>query len=125
MVFWNQTYISAEASGKVLKFAKQGLPILFHGGLPNTTIGTAGQKTVTQNMASLSKFSNVKIVKDKQSLVAALQALDVKPRVSVESKKSSGNLYSVWRSSKNTELVYLYNKGSAASYDRLWWVIDI
>lgn len=89
------------------------------------TIGTAGQKTVTQNMASLSKFSNVKIVKDKQSLVAALEALDVKPRVSVESKKSSGNLYSVWRSSKNTELVCLYNKGSAASYDRLWWVIDI
>ncbi|KAH7020387.1 hypothetical protein EDB80DRAFT_821289, partial [Ilyonectria destructans] len=117
LVFWNQTYISAEASGKVLKFAKQGLPILFHGGVPNTTIGTSGQKTVTQNMASLSKFSNVKIVKDKQSLVAALQALDVKPRVSVESKKSSGNLYSVWRSSKNTELVYFYNKGSAASYD--------
>ncbi|KAM6504798.1 hypothetical protein FSOLCH5_015288 [Fusarium solani] len=117
LVFWNQTYISPEASEKVLKFAKQGLPILVHGGLPNTTIGTAGQQIVTQNMASLLKFPNVKVVEGSKSLAVALQALGVEPRVSVESKKSLGNLYSVWRSTKNTELVYLYNRGSAASYE--------
>ncbi|KAM5353547.1 hypothetical protein ACJ41O_000197 [Fusarium nematophilum] len=116
LVFWNQTYISPEASENVLNFAKQGLPIFFHGGLPKTTIGTAGQKNVTQNMAALLKFSNVKAVKDEKSLVASLQALGVKPRVSVESETSSEKLYSVWRSSGDTQLVYLYNKGPAASY---------
>ncbi|KAF4478574.1 hypothetical protein FAGAP_12315 [Fusarium agapanthi] len=120
LVISNQTYITSEASAKLLEFAAGGLPIFIIGNIPNITIGTHGQADVSANMDALvKKYPNVHVLKHGSSLNRALQTNGVKPRASVQNRSGSGSLYTFWRSDvqRDVELVYLYNKGSDTSVE--------
>ncbi|RFU24424.1 hypothetical protein B7463_g11914, partial [Scytalidium lignicola] len=99
LVLYNQTQISPAASQKLVEFATAGLPILIVGLVPNITIGTTGQDTVSANINRLvSRFRNVKILEPGQSLTAGLQTLRVKPRVGIQGGGNAEKFYTFWRS---------------------------
>ncbi|CAH0057191.1 unnamed protein product [Clonostachys solani] len=121
LVIENQFHISPDASQKLVDFAEAGLPIVVIGGLPNTTIGSSGQDVVSENIASLgsSHYTNVRFIENEDELVQVLDDLHVTPRVSVEASEpaaAAADLYTLWRSDANADYVFLYNKGSPATF---------
>jgi hypothetical protein len=121
LVLDQQTYISPEASEKLIELATKDLPIIVIGALPNTTIGSVGQDTVSESISNLASagYSNVKFIQPSDSLLEALDTLSVKPRVQVSSSPSSAakDLYTVWRSDQSSDYLFLYNKGPSATYN--------
>lgn len=122
LVFDHQKFITPEAAGVLLKLAKEGLPIVVIGVLPNSTVGSSGQRVVSERMASLksANHSNVKFIRDYDQLLGAIDELEVKPRVSVQSSapsRAAKNLYTVWRSDHAIDYIFLHNKGPSAVYN--------
>ncbi|KAH6879846.1 hypothetical protein B0T10DRAFT_412921 [Thelonectria olida] len=122
LVFDHQSCITEEAADKLVKLAKEELPIIIIGDLPNSTIGTSGQETVLKRMADLKSAarSNVKFIRDSSSLTRTLDDLAVKSRVSVRSSVPSSaakNLYTLWRSDESIDYVFFHNSGPSAAYN--------
>ncbi|CAG7560634.1 unnamed protein product [Fusarium equiseti] len=91
LIFDHQKFITPEASDVLLKLAKEGLPIVFIGSVPNSTVGSSGQSVVSERMAFLrsANHSNVKFIRHYDDLLGTIDELEVKPRVSVESSAPS------------------------------------
>lgn len=121
LILDRQSYISPEASGKLVELAAKGLPIVVIGTLPNMTIGSTGQGIVSERISGLASagHSNVKFIESSDSLLKALDALSVKPRVQAASSPpgAAKDLYTVWRSDQASEYLFLYNKGRLATYN--------
>ncbi|KAH8743984.1 hypothetical protein F5883DRAFT_634313 [Diaporthe sp. PMI_573] len=122
LILEKQSYISPEASAKLLELAQEGLPIVVIGALPNTTIGSSGQDVVSENISNLASagFSNVKFIQSSDSLLGALEILEIIPRVRVRSSQPAAaakDLHTLWRSDKDVDYVFLYNKGPLALYN--------
>ncbi|EYB29127.1 hypothetical protein FG05_13859 [Fusarium graminearum] len=118
LVLDQQHFITAEAAQKLVELADAGLPIVVIGSLPNTTIGSNGQDIVSKSVAKLqgSKHSNVAFIKSSDDLFGALDKLSVQPRVKTGSE-AAGNLYTVWRSDKGSDYLFLVNQGSSATFE--------
>ncbi|PNP85070.1 hypothetical protein FNYG_01595 [Fusarium nygamai] len=118
LILDQQQFITAEASQKLVELADAGLPIVVIGSLPSTTIGSKGQDAVTKNISKLkgSKYSNIAFIKSADDLPKTLDKLSVKPRVTTGSNAAK-NLYTVWRSDKGSDYLFLFNQGSSASFE--------
>ncbi|UPK96040.1 hypothetical protein LCI18_006975 [Fusarium solani-melongenae] len=116
LVIYHQEYITPEAALKLVKFAQQHLPIVVYGKLPTKTIGSSGQSVVSKAMKSLKSFRNVKLVGDDKPLPEVLKSVGVHPRMSVQSKGKTSDLYSVWRATDTVDMVYLYNRGPKETF---------
>ncbi|KAM0204159.1 hypothetical protein ACHAQI_009984 [Fusarium lateritium] len=118
LIFDQQQFITAEAAQKLVELADAGLPIVVIGNLPNTTIGSKGQDVVSQSISKLkeNKHSNVAFIKPVDDLLQALDRLSVQPRVKTGSEAAK-NLYTVWRSDKNSDYLLLFNQHSPATFE--------
>ncbi|KAK3986205.1 hypothetical protein QBC44DRAFT_273625 [Cladorrhinum sp. PSN332] len=118
LILLGQTKISAAASTALVKLAAAGLPIFLVGPEPTTTIGSVGQREVTENMARLTKgdFPSVYIIPANSLRPERFFDAEIFPRVTADALDGASNsnqLFTQWRSdqSKNLELVYLLNRG--------------
>ncbi|KAG7410834.1 hypothetical protein Forpe1208_v009638 [Fusarium oxysporum f. sp. rapae] len=118
LILDQQQFITAEASQKLVELADAGLPIVVIGSLPSTTIGSKGQDVVSKNISKLkgSKYSNIVFVKSAGDLLNALGKLSVKARVTTGSDAAK-DLYTVWRSDKSSDYLFLSNQGSSATFE--------
>lgn len=118
LVMYNQTYMTADASSRLLEYAAAGLPIFIVGTVPSTTPGTAGQEEVTANMAKLVEAPSVRTVSTADFPGSALASAGIVPRAAVQAGGSGDarNLWSFWTSDGETglKLVYLLNKGAGS-----------
>ncbi|KAL7762710.1 hypothetical protein ACKLNR_009245 [Fusarium oxysporum f. sp. zingiberi] len=118
LVLDQQQFITAEASKNLVELADAGLPIVVIGSLPSTTIGSKGQDIVSKNISKLkrSKYSNIVFLKSANDLLSALEKLSVHPRVKTDSDAAK-NLYTVWRSDKESDYLLLINQGTSATFE--------
>ncbi|KAK4163272.1 hypothetical protein QBC43DRAFT_355013 [Cladorrhinum sp. PSN259] len=123
LIMLGQTKVSAAASAALLKFAQAGLPIFIVGPAPTITIGSVGQKEVTENMARLTKgeFTNVHMLSANSLKPENLFEVEIFPRVTADALDGAANssqLFTQWRSDppKNLELVYLLNRGQETTF---------
>jgi hypothetical protein len=97
------------------------LAIVVVGALPSTTIGSKGQDIVSKSMSILerSKYPNVSFVKSTKDIFQALDKLSIQPRVKTTSQSTSAakDLYTVWRSTSDSDYLFLYDKGPSATFD--------
>ncbi|KAG5808664.1 hypothetical protein H9Q74_011967 [Fusarium xylarioides] len=117
LILDQQQFITPEASQKLVELADAGLPIVVIGSLPSTTIGSKGQDAVTKIISKLkgSKYSNIAFIKSADDLLKTLDKLSVKPRVATGSDAAK-DLYTVWRSDKGSDYVFLFNQGSSSTF---------
>lgn len=119
LVMYNQTYMTANASSRLLEYAAAGLPIFIVGIVPSTVPGTEGQQEVTANMARLVKAPSVHTVSTANFSASTLTSAGVVPRAAVQAGSSDArNLWSFWTSDGDTglELVYVFNKGASGTF---------
>lgn len=117
LVFDNQEFISEEAAQTVLEFAHKQLPIIIKGSAPSRSIGTLGQEAVAATMGALKDFDNVRFIEDDEPLPDVLGEFGVMSRVSVSQETPSPHLWSVWRQTEDSDLVYLYNGNETQTFD--------
>lgn len=115
LILSNQLDISLDAISHIQSYANDGLPIIFVGTLPNSTIGNdvAADKQVVQSINSLLPLSNVHHVASIDDLPKILSSAGIRPCVTLQNVTG---LYIVWRSdSENgTDTVYIYNSGNVS-----------
>ncbi|KAL2283891.1 hypothetical protein FJTKL_09646 [Diaporthe vaccinii] len=103
LVLLEQQYLTPEESAALLAFSEAGLPILIIGSAPKTSLGSTGQKEVTDNIEVLLSRTNVYQYPSKpvESIVDDLVDQGIQPRLSVVSSPGSDatGLYTLWRSS--------------------------
>lgn len=119
LVIYNQTRITPDASAKLLEFADQGLPIYIVGTTPNTTVGTTGQRQVSENIDALLKHDHVHVT-DVESFSGAVLAADGIPaRARVDPASNASELFTFWTADAQTpsQYVYLYNAGADGVFD--------
>ncbi|KAH0522946.1 hypothetical protein TsFJ059_006725 [Trichoderma semiorbis] len=77
----NSTNITSEAVDRFLEYANHGFPILFVGGVPETTpyYCDSCDQHVKQEVQKLIKYPSVKVLQSESEVVGALAALDVQP----------------------------------------------
>ncbi|KAJ9412684.1 hypothetical protein QL093DRAFT_2539193 [Fusarium oxysporum] len=66
-----------------------------------------------------SKYPNVSFVKSTKDIFQALDKLSIQPRVKTTSQSTSAakDLYTVWRSTSDSDYLFLYDKGPSATFD--------
>ncbi|KAK3356690.1 hypothetical protein B0T25DRAFT_451217 [Lasiosphaeria hispida] len=123
IILLGQTKITVAASAALLKFAQAGLPIFIVGQAPSTTIGSSGQKEVSENIARLTNggFANVKTVPASRFGPDVLRDAGLSPRVQAEALSGAPNatqLFSTWRSqpARGFDAVYLLNRGAETAF---------
>lgn len=115
---YNQTQISADASKKLLQLAQEGLPIFIVDEIPIQAVGSVGSTEVKANIKELTsgEFSNVQLFDTTGFSATTLTQSGIKPRVMLTSSSgnASENLYTFWRSEKEsgTDLVYIVNQAA-------------
>ncbi|CAK7214333.1 hypothetical protein SBRCBS47491_002105 [Sporothrix bragantina] len=125
LIVMDQHKISPEASAALVTVAQAGLPLLFVGPPPNTTIGQRGQANVTANLGHLvnGSFSNVKTVSHADFSADWLAtAAGIAPRIQVKAVtglvSNASQLYTHWRADTTArkEFVYILNRGPRATF---------
>ncbi|KAH7020710.1 uncharacterized protein B0I36DRAFT_275040 [Microdochium trichocladiopsis] len=116
-----EDFITAEAAEKLVEFVEAGLPVVIVGALPSKSIGSSSQEAVTKAISRLTQadYPNLKIIDSVDTLVQALNALSVVPRVQVSSQTTGAtqNLYHHLRSDGASDFLYVRNKDIPATFD--------
>ncbi|KAK7708896.1 hypothetical protein SLS64_006376 [Diaporthe eres] len=102
LVLFEQQFLTPKESAAFLTFSEAGLPIFIVGSAPTTSLGSTGQKEVTDNIETLLSRTNVYQYPSKpvESIVDDLVDQGIQPRLSVVSSPGSDatGLYTLWRS---------------------------
>ncbi|KAJ1713078.1 hypothetical protein NYO67_4773 [Aspergillus flavus] len=95
MVIPSSGNLTIDAVRDIKKFARNGLPVILSGGLPNAYYtGDGNTDALAMEISSLEEVQNVHIVSPGQAS-KMLQSLGIAPRVQVQ---ANGTWYSTWRS---------------------------
>lgn len=111
LVVRSNSSLTVDGVAKLAEYAKDGLPILFAGGVPTyfLSYNASGAAYVNLTMEAImnANYGNVHIVPE-DGLAATLMSLGITPRASV-SANSTWNTY--WRqvNSSDTDYVWIYN----------------
>ncbi|CAK7231257.1 hypothetical protein SEUCBS140593_007865 [Sporothrix eucalyptigena] len=124
LVIIGQHKISPGASAALVTMAEAGLPILFVGPSPNTTVGMTGQDIVTANLDLLlnGTYPSVRTVSHGEFTASALATFGITPRVRVDavtgSTTNASQLFTHWRAdaAAQKEFVYILNRGPVATF---------
>ena len=113
----NDTLTSSGVS-KLAQWAKQGLPVVFSGGLPSNISGYASPSELSSIRATLSKLKslhNVHVV-PYDNLAGTLASLGIHPRAAISADSPSNYLwYTRWlESSAETSVIVYYDTTGAA-----------
>ncbi|KAF3763073.1 hypothetical protein M406DRAFT_292702 [Cryphonectria parasitica EP155] len=96
-------------------YAKQGLPIIFSGGLPSNVSGyhQDGGANVTSMISDLTQLDNVHVV-PYDGLSSSLSSLEILPRTATS---SNGSWYTYWRedNTTSTQYVFVYNDATGVA----------
>jgi hypothetical protein len=104
--------MTVEGATKLSKFARDGLPIIFSGGVPSTYLGTNSPGVVRRAqkvLESTKLLSNVHVTNSTEGLAAKLASIGVYPATKFESATPSW--YTLQRSDAGNEIdfYYIYN----------------
>ncbi|RAK79989.1 uncharacterized protein BO72DRAFT_525668 [Aspergillus fijiensis CBS 313.89] len=107
----NET-LTVAGVGKLVKYAQQGLPIIFPGGVPSTFSGydPTGQAQALHLLQNITSLPNVYLVAD-QNLAQTLESLHIQPRTSTA---TNSTVHTTWHYDPTTRTSYIYIFNDAA-----------
>lgn len=101
--------MTVEGAKKLCDFARDGLPIIFSGGIPSTYLGSNSPGLVQRaqkSLKSIALLSNVHVTSSPEGLAAKLASIGVHPAAEFESATASW--YTLLRSDAENKIDYYY-----------------
>ena len=109
--------LTLEGVETLAEWAKQGLAIVFSGGIPSGIAGTATEtqlETLNITLALMQELPNVHVVAN-EGLAYSLASLGISPRLTLDDQ--SEIWYSRWREDEKEIIVFLYYDATGLSRD--------
>ena len=103
--------LTLDGVSRLVDFARNGLPVIFMGGLPSSYIGSNSQSAVESSQRSLKKITNLRnvhVMESYDGLARKLQSLGIQPATKWA---TDGSWYSTRRANSETgeDFYYIYN----------------
>lgn len=111
LIFNNQQDLPYETAQKLKFYARQGLPLIFIGGLPTQNTYT-NEPSIQRAMADLAQEPNVHQIASISDIKAVLQQVGIEPAASYESQP----LLTAHRQADYGDIYYIYNSAGADNY---------
>lgn len=121
LIFDAEEMLSLQITRKVLEYAKGGLPILFVGNVPgpgdSMTESEKEREEAARLMEDLLAMENVRVVKDREQIVEALEEMGIRPDLGLD---GSGRLLGVHRDwGDGCQFYLICNVGTASNYRQI------
>lgn len=103
--------LTVEGASRLVDFAREGLPIIFSGGIPSSFLGTNDASVlsgVNQSLEGLSSLRNVHITDSYESLAHTIASLRIAPTTKIT---TNGSWFTLWRrdTMTNVDYFFIYN----------------